>query len=97
MVNTYADVGKNDDDYSKGKFTLREPSTRAVAVEVLNTHKVLEGASFADYLRIYFPRTWAHFDMNKVFKVVVEVIPNLLASSLLIRPLTFYEFNFWNM
>ena len=78
MINTYADEGKNGDGSPNGKFTLRESSARAAAAEVLSTHKGLSGAALADYLRTYFPRTWAHFDVNKVGRVGVEVVPQFM-------------------
>ena len=48
------------------------------AAEVLGTHKGREGAALADYLRTYFPRTWAHFDVGKVGRVGVEVLPQFM-------------------
>ena len=78
MINTYADEGKNGDGSPNGKFTLRESSARAAAAEVLSTHKGLTGAALADYLRTYFPRTWAHFDVNKVGRIGVEVTPQFM-------------------
>ena len=78
MTNTYAVEGKNGDGSSNGKFTLRESSARAAASEVLGTHESREGAALADYLRTYLPHTWAHFDVSKVGRVSVEVLPQFI-------------------
>ena len=78
MILTYADEGKNGDGSPNGRFTLTESQTRAAAAEVLGTHKGLSSAALADYLRTYFPRTWAHFDVNKAGRVGVEVTPQFM-------------------
>ena len=75
MIMNYAREGKNADGSPNGKFFLNEKETRAAASEVLETHKGLKGASKAEYLATYFPRTFAHFDVNKDGFLGVEVMP----------------------
>ena len=66
---------------------LQKPSTRsgvaaaaarAAATEVLGTHKGLKGADLKEYVATYFPRTWAHFDVNKAGEIGVEVLPQFM-------------------
>jgi len=78
MIKTYALEGKNKDGSPNGQFFMDEATTRAAAGEVLETHKGLKGGAKQDYLKTYFPRTWAHFDVNKTGKVGVEVMPQFM-------------------
>merc|ERR550514_198253 len=76
MIMKYAMEGKNKEDESPtGEFFMDEASTRAACAEVLSTHKNLKGAELGSYLKTYFPRTWAHYDVNKEGKIGVEVMP----------------------
>jgi hypothetical protein len=54
---------------------MTEAITRAACSEVLETHKGLKGAEKDAYLKTYFPRTWAHFDVNKEGRVEVGSMP----------------------
>ena len=78
MIKTYALEGKNKDGSPNGQFFMDEATTRAAAGEVLETHKGLSGGAKADYLKTYFPRTWAHFDVNKTGKLGVETMPQFM-------------------
>jgi hypothetical protein len=78
MIKTYALEGKNKDGSPNGQFFMDEATTRAASGEVLETHKGLKGGAKQDYLKTYFPRTWAHFDVNKGGKVGVEVMPQFM-------------------
>ena len=78
MISTYAREGKTADGEPNGSFSLTEASTRAAAAEVLATHKKLSGAGLKDYLTEYFPRTWAHYDVNKEGAIGVEVVPQFM-------------------
>ena len=78
MIKTYALEGKNKDGSPNGQFFMDEATTRAASSEVLETHKGLKGGAKNDYLKTYFPRTWAHFDVNKTGKVGVEVMPQFM-------------------
>ena len=57
---------------------MNEASTRALATEVLGTHKGLKGEDLKEYVKTYFPRTWAHYDVNKTGMVGVEVAPQFM-------------------
>ena len=78
MIGNYAREAKNEDGEPTGVFSLTEASTRAAAAEVLATHKKLAGAGLKDYLTEYFPRTWAHYDVNKEGAIGVEVAPQFM-------------------
>ena len=83
MIMNYSDEGKDCDKDSgeckpNGQFTMTEAATRAAAAEVLGSHKGLKGAAGSEYLKNYFERTWAHFDVNKDGRVGVEVMPQFM-------------------
>ena len=78
MILQYALEGKNKDGSPNGKFFMNEAATRAASGEVLETHKGLSGAAKAEYLKAYFPRTWAHFDVNKGGMIGVESMPQFM-------------------
>merc|ERR1719453_1574955 len=84
MIMKYAMEGKTGEDEKEpegtptGEFFMDEAATRAAAKEVLESHKGLKGADLADYMKTYFPRTWAHFDVNKSGVVGVEVMPQFM-------------------
>ena len=75
MIKTYALEGKNKDGSPNGKFWMDKAQTEAAVAEVLETHKGLKGGEKADYIKKYFPRTWAHFDVNEKAKLPVETMP----------------------
>ena len=58
-----------------GKFYLNESGARALASEVLGTHKGLHGANLANYLGSYFAKAWGHFDVNRTGKIAPENAP----------------------
>jgi len=78
MIEQYALEGKNKDGSPNGQFWMDEAGARAAASEVLNTHKKLSGAARTNYLRTYFPRTWAHFDVNRTGKIEVIKMPQFM-------------------
>ena len=78
MIKQYALEGKNKDGSPNGSFLMDEASTRAASAEVLETHKGLKGAEKNSYLTQYFPRTWAHFDVNKSGKIGVDQMPQFM-------------------
>ena len=57
---------------------MTEAQTKAAAAEVLGSHKGLDGPAKAEYLKTYFPRTWAHFDVNKAGMIGVESMPQFM-------------------
>merc|ERR1712071_321061 len=78
MIEQYALEGKNKDGSPNGQFWMDEANTRSAATEVLNTHKALKGAELDKYLKTYFPRSWAHFDVNRTGKVEVSKMPQFM-------------------
>jgi len=75
MIMKYAAEEKDEDGVPNGAFFLNEASARAASAEVLGSHKGLKGADLKGYLDTYFPRTWAHFDVNGAGFIGVEVMP----------------------
>merc|ERR1711959_144775 len=75
MIMNYAREGKNEDGTPNGVFTMTEAQTRAASTEVLGTHKKMAGPEVKEFLNTYFPRTWAHFDVNKAGFIGVEAMP----------------------
>jgi len=85
MIMKYAMEGKTEEEKDckdcepegtpNGEFFMDEAATRAASAEVLGSHKGLSGADLKDYMKTYFPRTWAHFDVNKTGVLGVEVMP----------------------
>ena len=71
MIEQYAQEGKNKDGSPNGQFWMTEAQSRSAAAEVLGTHMKLKGAELDKYLKTYFPRTWAHFDVNRTGKIEV--------------------------
>ena len=78
MIQQYALEGKNKDGSPNGSFVMTEAAARAAAAEVLHTHKHMEGAALNTYLDTYFPRTWAHFDVNQGGSIEVIKMPQLM-------------------
>ena len=78
MIQQYALEGKNKDGSPNGQFWMDEANALAASREVLETHKNLKGAERDEYLKTYFPRTWAHFDVNKTGKIEVIKMPQFM-------------------
>ena len=78
VIMKYAAEEKDGDGAPSGNFFLNEASTRALASEVLSTHKGLKGGDLKEYLNTYFPRTWAHYDVNKSGFIGVETAPQFM-------------------
>ena len=77
MIMKYAAEEKTADGVPSGNFFLNEASARAAATEVVGSHLGLAGAELKSYISTYFPRTWAHFDVNGSGFIGVEVMPQL--------------------
>ena len=75
MIMNYALEGKDKDGAPTGVFVMNEAQTKAASAEVLASHKGLKGAELQTYLDTYFPRTWAHYDVNKTGLIGVEALP----------------------
>merc|ERR1712032_951531 len=79
MIMKYAAEEKDEDSgVPTGKFFMNEASARAAATEVVGSHKGLAGAELKGYISTYFPRTWAHFDVNGSGMIGVEVMPQFV-------------------
>jgi hypothetical protein len=78
MIENYAMEGKNKDGSPNGQFWMTEALTKAACSEVLGTHKGIKGAELTKYLGTYFPRSWAHFDVNRVGQVEVIKMPQFM-------------------
>merc|ERR1719263_2593608 len=61
-----------------GIFYLTEGDARALAQEVLATHKGITGAAQASYLDTYWAKAWGHFDVNKTGQIPALYSPQLM-------------------
>jgi len=78
MIDQYALEGKNKDGSPNGQFFIDESGARAAASEVLTTHKAMKGGDLTNYLKTYFARSWAHFDVNRTGKIEVIKMPQFM-------------------
>lgn len=78
MIEQYALEGKNKDGSPNGQFWMNEANTRSAASEVLGTHKALKGTELEAYVKTYFARSWAHFDVNRSGKIEVSKMPQFM-------------------
>ena len=78
MVEQYALEGKNKDGSPNGQFWMNEAGAKQAVIEVLGTHKGMTGEALTKYVSTYFPRTWAHFDVNRGGKIEVIKMPQLM-------------------
>ena len=78
MIQNYAQEGKNKDGSPNGQFWMTEAGTRGATAEVLATHKKMKGEELDKYLKTYFPRSWAHFDVNRTGKLEVIKMPQFM-------------------
>jgi hypothetical protein len=78
MIEQYALEGKNKDGSPNGQFWMDEAGARSASHEVLDTNRHLTGAARETYLKTYWARTWAHFDVNKSGKIEVIKMPQVI-------------------
>lgn len=80
VIKNYALEGKNKDaeDVPTGKFFLDEVQAKALASEVLQTHKGLHGNKLKSYLDTYWAKSWGHFDVNQTGIIDAEAAPRLM-------------------
>ena len=78
MIENYALEAKNKDGSPSGKFWIDKEGARAAAAEVLETHKGIKGDELHEYLETYFPKTWAHFDVNVSGTIEVAKMPSFM-------------------
>jgi len=78
MIEQYSLEQKNKDGTPSGKFWLDEAGARAASKEVLETNCKVTGKSNTDWLGTYFPKAWAHFDVNRTGKVEAIKMPQFM-------------------
>ena len=78
VIQNYAQEGANKDGEPTGVFTLTESSAKALAMEVLATHKSIKGAAQVAYLGSYWAKAWGHFDVNKTGSIPILYAPQLM-------------------
>merc|ERR1719487_52253 len=79
VMEKYALEGKDEDtEKPTGVFTLDETQAKALAQEVLGTHKGLSGAAFKSYMDTYWAKAWGHFDVNKSGAIPATQAPMLM-------------------
>merc|ERR1719352_527393 len=78
VIQNYAQEGMDKDGEPTAVFTLTESSSKALAQEVLETHKDIKGAAQATYLDTYWAKAWGHFDVNKTGSIPVLYAPGLM-------------------
>jgi hypothetical protein len=64
-------------NYASGEW-LSKSGAKALAREVLSTHKGLKGSALNEYLATYFNKAWGHFDVNRVGKIEALKADNFL-------------------
>ena len=79
VMSNYALEGKDDDtEKPTGVFTLDETQAKALAKEVLGSHKGLSGDKFKSYMDTYWAKSWGHFDVNKTGSIAADLAPGLM-------------------
>ena len=78
VVNNYSTEGKDGDGAATGVFTMSEGQGKALASEVLATHKGLAGPALAAYLGNYWGKAWGHFDVNRTGGIPILYAPQLM-------------------
>ena len=78
MYENYALEQKTKDGKPSGKFWMDGSTAKAASMEVLETHKGLHGSELQAWINQYFPKTWAHFDVNLSGKIEVTKMPQFM-------------------
>ena len=78
VIQNYAQEGQNKDKGPDGVFTLTQSSAKALAQEVLCTHKSICAAALGTYLDTYWAKAWGHFDVNRTGSIPVLYAPGLM-------------------
>merc|ERR1719218_83587 len=78
VIQNYAQEHATKEGVPTGVFTLSESSARALAQEVLATHKNIRGQAQVDYLNTYWSKAWGHFDVNRTGSIPVLYAPQLM-------------------
>ena len=81
VISTYAQEGSECDEDAdgnpvnckpNGSFSLNKSAARALATEVLGTHKGLSGDALTAYLDTYFDKAWGHFDVMQTGSIAAS-------------------------
>ena len=78
VIQNYAQEAGTPEGVPTGVFTLSESSARALAMEVLATHKNIRGAAQQEYLNTYWAKAWGHFDVNRTGNIPILYAPQLM-------------------
>ena len=78
VIQNYAQEHSNADGVPNGVFTLTESSARALAQEVVATHKDIKGAAADKYFATYWAKAWGHFDVNRTGSIPILYAPGLM-------------------
>ena len=57
---------------------MSEGQAKALAQEVLGTHKGLSGDAFKNYMNTYWSKAWGHFDVNRTGSIAAQQAPGLM-------------------
>ena len=81
-IQDFATEGEvTDDGPTKGDptgvFTLNEAQAKALGSSVLSSKKGLTGEALAEYLGLYWAKTWRHYDVNQSGSIPVGYAPML--------------------
>merc|ERR1719263_113793 len=77
-TNYAREKAEKDTEKPLGIFYLTESDAKALAQEVLATHKGITGAAQASYLDTYWAKAWGHFDVNKTGQIPALYSPQLM-------------------
>ena len=78
VIENYSTEQENDDEEPTGEFLMSEAQGRALAKEVLGTHKGITGAAFTAYMGQYWSKAWGHWDVNRTGKIPILYAPSLM-------------------
>ena len=78
MIMQYANEQKTKEGAPSGKFWMTEMASRAAASEVLATNTKMPAKEIPAYLDTYFGKAWGHFDVNRIGKIEVIKMPQLM-------------------
>ena len=78
VINNYSSEGKNEDGSGNGVFTVSEGQGKALAAEVLGTHKGIKGAALTAYMGNYWAKSWGHWDVNRTGSIPILYAPSLM-------------------
>merc|ERR1711959_348468 len=87
MYKTYASEEMEEDKDTgeatpTGRVIITEADARALADEVVGTHKGLDGAEKSAYIDSHFGDSWAHYDVNEEGHIEVGAAPQFVRKLL---------------